>query len=43
MTKCSFVCLIRRKGEVFEIVMREVTYTSPDLKESSVEYEFRIG
>ena len=43
MTKCSFVCMIRRKGDGFEIVIKEVTYTSPDLKEISVEYASDIG
>ncbi len=43
MTKCSFVCMIRRKGDKLELVMREVTYSSPDLKESAVEYKFEMG
>ncbi len=43
MTKCSFVCMIKRNKEGFEIVMKEVTYTSPDLTETSVEYAFQVG
>ena len=43
MTKCSFVCMIRRNGDKFELVMREVTYSSPELKESAVEYKFEMG
>jgi hypothetical protein len=35
--------MIRRTGDKYELAMREVTYSSPELKESSVEYRFEIG
>lgn len=45
MTKCSFVCMLRRNEDKkgYELSMKEVTYTSPDLSESCVAFECRIG